>query len=393
MSETDKEITAGSESPARSTVALVRCESYEREAVESSVRRAVDILGGISVFVRPGDQVLLKPNLLAARAPEKRITTDPAIVRSVARLVLEAGGTPAIGDSPALETLQRVARKTGMREVAEELGLELVDLVQPTPVSLRDGSVFRNLEIAARALEADVVINLPKLKTHSQMLLTLGVKNLFGTVVAQRKAEWHYMAGVDRDTFASLHLDIYQAIRPALTILDGVWAMEGHGPANGRPRRANLIAAATEAVALDVSICHLLGVPLRSFPLYRAARARGIGETEVSRIAFRGDPPETFRMKDFEVPSLDSLGVLPGMFGWFTKRFLVSKPVQEERECAGCGECAEICPAEAIQLKAKKLAFDYDRCIRCYCCQEVCPQDAIRFHRGLLVRLLSRFNR
>jgi uncharacterized protein (DUF362 family)/Pyruvate/2-oxoacid:ferredoxin oxidoreductase delta subunit len=353
----------------------------------------VDLLGGISAFVKPGDQVLLKPNLLAARAPEKRITTDPAIVRSVARLVLEAGGTPAVGDSPALETLQRVARKTGMKEVAEELGLELVDLVQPTPVSLREGSVFRNLEIAARALEADVVINLPKLKTHSQMLLTLGVKNLFGTVVAQRKAEWHYMAGVDRDTFASLHLDIYQAIRPALTILDGVWAMEGHGPANGRPRRANLIAAATDAVALDVSICHLLGVPLRSFPLYRAAKARGIGETEVSRIGFRGDPPETFQVKDFEVPSLDSLGVLPGMFGWFTKRYLVSKPVQEERECAGCGECTEICPAEAIQLEAKKLAFDYDRCIRCYCCQEVCPQDAIRFHRGVLVRLLNRFNR
>jgi ferredoxin len=238
-----------------------------------------------------------------------------------------------------------------------------------------------------------VVINLPKLKTHSQMLLTLGVKNLFGTVVAQRKAEWHYMAGVDRDTFASLHLDIYRAVRPALTILDGVWAMEGHGPANGRPRRANLIAAATDAVALDVSICHLLGAPLRSFPLYRAAKARGIGETEVGRITFRGDPPETFQMRDFEIPRLDSLDVLPGMFGWFTKRFLVSKPVQEEKECARCGECAEICPAEAIQLKAKKLAFDYDRCIRCYCCQEVCPQDAIRFHRGLLVRLLTRFNR
>jgi uncharacterized protein (DUF362 family)/ferredoxin len=393
MREAHKEIPGGDESPARSAVALVRCETYGRDEVETSVRRAVDLLGGISAFVKPGDQVLLKPNLLAARKPEKRITTDPAVVRTVARLVLEAGGRPALGDSPALESLQRVARKTGMKEVAEELGLELVELVRPTPVSLREGSVFRNLEIAARALEADVVINLPKLKTHSQMLLTLGVKNLFGTVVAQRKAEWHYMAGVDRDTFASLHLDIYQAIRPALTILDGVWAMEGHGPANGRPRRANLIAAAADAVALDVSICHLLGVPLRSFPLYRAAKARGIGETEVSRIAFRGDPPGTFVLRDFEVPSLDSLGVLPGGFGWFAKRYLVSKPVQEERECAGCGECAEICPAEALQLKAKKLTFDYDRCIRCYCCQEVCPRDAIRFHRGLFVRVLSRFNR
>jgi ferredoxin len=155
----------------------------------------------------------------------------------------------------------------------------------------------------------------------------------------------------------------------------------------------NLIAAATDAVALDVSICRLLGAPLRSFPLYRAAKGRGIGETEVSRISLRGDPPESFQKKDFDVPGLDSLGLLPGMFGWFTKRFLVSKPVQEETACLGCRECAEICPAEAIQLKAKKLTFDYDRCIRCYCCQEVCPQNSIQFHRGLLVRLLNRFNR
>jgi uncharacterized protein (DUF362 family)/Pyruvate/2-oxoacid:ferredoxin oxidoreductase delta subunit len=374
-------------------VALVRCDNYDPEAVEAAVRRSVDLLGGMSAFVQPGKRVLLKPNLVAARAPERRITTDPEIVRSVARLVLEAGGRPCVGDSPALEPFQMVARKTGMNEVADELGLELVNLVGPAPVPRRDGAVFRNLELSSRVIDADVVINLPKLKTHSQMLFTLGVKNLFGTVVAQRKAEWHYMVGVDRDTFASLHLDIYQAIRPALTILDGVWGMEGHGPANGRPRRVNLIAAATDAVALDVSICRLLGAPVRSFPLYRAARARGIGETDASRISLRGDAPESFQVKDFEVPSLDSLGVLPGMFGWFTKRFLVSKPVHEEAECVGCGECAEICPAEAIQLKAKKLAFDYDRCIRCYCCQEVCPQDSIRFHRGLLVRLLSRFNR
>jgi uncharacterized protein (DUF362 family)/Pyruvate/2-oxoacid:ferredoxin oxidoreductase delta subunit len=374
-------------------VALVRCEDYDRQAVESAVRRSVDLLGGMAAFVKPGNQVLLKPNLLAARAPERRITTDPEIVRSVARLVVEAGGKPAIGDSPALEPFQRVARKTGMKEVADELGLELVNLVGPAPVPLREGAVFRNLELSSRVMDADVVINLPKLKTHSQMLFTLGVKNLFGTVVAQRKAEWHYMAGVDRDTFASLHLDVYQAIRPALTILDGVWGMEGHGPANGKPRRVNLVAAATDAVALDVSICQLLGTPLRSFPLYRAAKARGIGETEVNRISLRGDPPKSFQIEDFEVPSLDSLGLLPGMFDWFTKRFLVSKPVQEEAECVDCGECAAICPAEAIQLKAKKLTFDYDRCIRCYCCQEVCPQNSIQFHRGLLVRLLNRFNR
>lgn len=376
-----------------STVSLVRCETYEYEAVETALRNAIGMLGGIGSFVKPGDTVLLKPNLLSAKSVEKRVTTDPNVVRAMARLVLEAGGKPFIGDSPALESFRRVVAKTGMLEVAHQLGIGLLELTQPTPVRLPPNCVFKKLEVASEALKADVVINLPKLKTHSQMLLTLGVKNLFGTIVAQRKAEWHYMAGVNRDTFADLHLDIYLSLKPALTILDGIWGMEGHGPANGRPRRLNLIAAAEDAVALDVSICYLLGIPLRSFPLYRAARTRGIGVTEVPRIHFKGLSPKAFVVPNFQIPKLDSLGVLPGMFDGFTKRFLVSRPIQIEDTCLGCGQCSEICPAEAIQLDKKKIAFDYDRCIRCYCCQEICPQDSIQFHKGVLVRILNRFHR
>jgi ferredoxin len=237
------------------------------------------------------------------------------------------------------------------------------------------------------------VINLPKLKTHSQMLLTLGVKNLFGTVVAQRKAEWHYMVGVNRDTFASLLLEIYRTVKPALTILDGVWGMEGHGPANGRPRHIKVIAGSTDAVALDVGICHMLGVRLREFPLYRVARETGTGETDLKRIDFLGDDPSGFFLKDFDAPRLDSVSLLPNVFDWFAKRYLASRPVQEKGSCAGCGQCAEICPAEAIELGQKKVDFDYDRCIRCYCCQEVCPRDAIQFKKGLIMRLLNRFGR
>lgn len=376
-----------------STVSLVRCETYEPRELEASVREAVDLLGGISCFVRPGDRVLLKPNLLSAHPPERRITTDPEVVRTVARMVLEAGGSPFIGDSPGLDPFRRVAAKTGMDEIARQLGIEIVELSRPTPVSLPPDAVFKKLEIAYQALNADVVINLPKLKTHSQMLLTLGVKNLFGTIVAQRKAEWHHMAGVDRDTFGSLHLDIYLAIKPALNILDGVWGMEGNGPANGKPRRLSLIAASSDAVALDVGICDLLGVPLRSFPLYRAARARGIGQTAVDQITFKGESPQAFEIRDFRIPRLDSLGMLPETFDWFTKRFLVSKPIPQGDSCTGCGHCTQICPADAIQLEDRKINFDYMRCIRCYCCQEICPQNGIGFSRGLLVRLLNQFNR
>ena len=159
-----------------------------------------------------------------------------------------------------------------MDKVARDLGIELIELTNPTLVFPPPGTTFRKLAISSEALKADVVINLPKLKTHCQMMFTLGVKNMFGTVVAQRKAEWHCMAGVDRDTFASLLLDVYSMVKPAVTILDGVWGMEGHGPSNGKPKKINLVAAATDAVALDTSVCKMLGGSLRLFPIFRKAR-------------------------------------------------------------------------------------------------------------------------
>jgi uncharacterized protein (DUF362 family)/Pyruvate/2-oxoacid:ferredoxin oxidoreductase delta subunit len=344
-------------------------------------------------FVRPGEKILVKPNLLGAWSPEKRVTTDPAIVYGVLKLVKEAGGIPFVADSPALGSFKKVAARTGMEEICSELGVDLVELSDPTPVKTNEKSGFRRLELGSQVLEADALINLPKLKTHGQMLMTLGVKNLFGTVVGHRKAEWHHMAGVDRNTFASLLLDIYAAVKPRVTILDGIWAMEGHGPSNGSPRRLNLIAAATDAVALDVSVCSLLGIPLKGFPLYREARKRRIGETDLSRIRLEGDDPRKWKGVELSVPRLDSMGILPGQFDWLTRRFLVSRPVLEKKACRECGLCMEICPVKAVVRNGERLVFDYDKCIRCYCCQEICSSNAIRFKKGLLVKTLTFMNR
>ena len=374
-------------------VSLVHCKSYDSSLVDAAVRKALEPFGGMGRFVKPGARVLIKPNLLSARAPEKRVTTDPEMVRSVVTLVMEAGGRPFIGDSPGIEPFKRVIAKTGIEEVAGKLGIDLLELSDPRPVTLPEGSLFRNLEIASQALDADVVINLPKLKTHTQMLMTLGVKNLFGTIVAQRKTEWHYMTGLNRDTFASLLLHIYEAVRPSLTILDGIWGMDGDGPGNGNPCRLNLVAAARDAVALDITICRLLNIPLEIFPLYRAARAAGIGEIRPDRIKVKGSSLESFQIPEFQVPELDSLRILPGIFDGFAKRYLISKPVQDPGTCAGCGECVEACPADAIELEQRRLHFDYDACIRCYCCQEICPRGAIGFKKGLLLKVLNRFHR
>ena len=376
-----------------SLVSLISRPSYDVAEVETAVRRAVDLVGGMSSFVRPGQKVLLKPNMLSAHEPERCITTHPAVVEAVGRMVIEAGGEPFIADSPALDRFSRVARKSGLAETAERLGIDIFELDRPTRTAVPGEAVFKSIEVAAAALVADVVINLPKAKTHSQMVMTLGVKNLFGTVVAQRKAEWHYMAGVDRPTFASLLLDLYRTVNPALTVLDAVWGMEGRGPANGRPRQLNLIAASADALALDLAACRLWGAPWKKLPLYRAAAARGLIPPGGPDIALVGDPPESLRVDNFDFPKLEAVGPGGRYFGAFSRRYLVSKPTQEPEACAACQKCVTICPADALELRDRTLSFDYDRCIRCYCCQEVCPEDAIGFRRGWLVRLLNGLGR
>lgn len=336
---------------------------------------------------------MLKANMLCARSPEKRVTTDPSVVRAVAGLVLDAGGVPFVGDSPGIGSFARVAERTGIAGAAREAGIECFELTRPVPVAVPPGSRFKRLEIASEALEADVIINLPKLKTHCQMLLTLGVKNMYGLIVGQRKVEWHHMAGVDRETFASLLLDIYTAAGPALTILDGVWGMEGRGPSNGTPRKLDIIAASGDAVALDAVVCRILGVSPGMYPLYRAAAVRGIGEADLSKISFPGLSPDSFSVPGFNLPALDTPHMLPSSFDWFTRRFLVSSPVHRPAACTGCGQCEQVCPEHAIDRRKDTLRFDYGRCIRCYCCQEMCPEDAIGFRSGAVVRLLNRFNR
>jgi uncharacterized protein (DUF362 family)/Pyruvate/2-oxoacid:ferredoxin oxidoreductase delta subunit len=368
-----------------SLVALIKCPDYSSPKLEMAVREAVDLCGGLEDLVRPGDKVLIKPNLLGAHEVEKRVTTDPSVVRAVARMVLDLRGRPFISDSPALTTFSRAAAKTGITQVAKELGIEAKAFSEPSNVTPPEPRVHSNLEIAREALEADAVINLPKLKTHSQMLLTLGVKNIFGTVLGKRKAEWHFVAGADRLAFASMMLDVYRSVAPGLTIMDGVWGMEGHGPSNGQPKHIGLMAASRDALALDMAVCELLGVPLQRFPLAMAAEERGLMPASMEIV---GADSKDLAVPDYQVPELGGLSFLPGPMAGMMRRRLVSKPVQQG-QCSGCGECVEICPAGAVITKKAGVRFDYDLCIRCYCCQEVCPSDAIGFKQGLMLRMLG----
>ncbi len=219
-----------------SIVSIVRCSRYEETEVLKAVRQSVDLLGGIRSFVKEGDRVLLKPNLLYGKRPEKAVTTHPSVVKAVIGLVREAGGLPFIGDSPGIGSAIGVAEKAGIRKVADEMGCPIIEFNRPVLSLERRGWIFKQIEVDQAVFEADVLINLPKWKTHGQMFLTLGIKNLFGCIPGARKAMWHLKAGEDPYRFAQILVDLYRILRPQLTRGPcPPWSLAGQ-PGPPRPR-------------------------------------------------------------------------------------------------------------------------------------------------------------
>jgi len=375
----------------KSVVSIIRCPNYKEEEVLESLRQAIDLIGGIRAFVKKDDRVLLKPNLIFGKSPEKAVATHPSIVRGMIQIVREAGGIPFIGDSPGLGSAIRAAEKAGIKSVADETKCPLIDFNRPIVSEKRKGKAFRKLEIDQSVLEADVVINLPKWKTHSQMLLTLGIKNLFGCVPGTKKALWHLQAGEDRTCFAGVLIDLYQVIRPSLTVLDGVVGMEGNGPSNGDPISIGLILASADALSLDQVVCDLLTIPRECLVTNLVAFERGLGMNEIEVV---GEKASGLKISNFKLPSLSGLDWhLPRFLKRMLKNALISRPVISREVCKICHRCVEICPPGALsksQGSEKEPVFDYGRCIRCYCCQEICPEGAITIKQGWASKLVGR---
>lgn len=373
------------------SISLIRQADYEPRAVYRAVKAAVDLLGGMKHFVFPGERILLKPNLLSPSFPEKAITTHPAVVRAIIDLVREAGGKPVIGDSPGMGTLIKAAEKAGIKEVAEQAGVELVEFDQPAEVKVPSDFRFKKVDVAKAALQADGIINLPKLKTHSQMTLTLCVKNLFGCVPGRRKAQWHFQAGVDRDQFAQMLLELYAFLKPRLNILDGILGMEGDGPGNGgTPRWTGMVAASTDGMALDRMVSELLGIPCTSVPTIKMAQEKRVFRFEVAEPEIQGESWEKMRVSAFLPPkSLDLGWGIPPFLRRALRGALTARPLIDSSLCALCLVCSEACPAQAIQRRGDQLVIEQEGCIRCFCCQELCPEGAVKTQEGWAVRCLG----
>ncbi|MFO7711211.1 MAG: DUF362 domain-containing protein [Candidatus Woesearchaeota archaeon] len=356
--------------------AISRCKRYSY--AYRSIKKAVDLLGGMGNFVKPRQRVLLKINQLNASDPKRAVTTHPQIVAAVIRLVKEAGGIPVVGDSPITSTLSHVMKKTGIKEVLEKTDTEFVEFDKPKEYQL-NGKILKDFQLTSQLDEFDVIINLPKLKTHAFTTYSGAVKNLYGLVPGKLKAYQHVKIQQPCD-FWDMLLDIYDFVKPRLTIMDGVIGMEGQGPNWGKPRHAGIIIAGTDSLAVDRIACSIIHLEP---DLFKQAIARGMSQANSDNLIVYGTKGLSI---PFENPNLWQNSKLICALQRFGTMF-TSKPVIN-KDCTGCGECQKVCPKNAIALD-KVARINYNLCIRCMCCNEACPHDAIKISRNRLLGLLK----
>ncbi len=371
------------------TVSIEKCGRYDLAEVSGHLASLLAPHGGMEAFVSKGERVLLKPNLLKAAPPAKAVTTHPVLVEAVVRVVQAAGGVPLIGDSPGIGNIKKIFDVTGMAGVAERTGAELIELKESIEIEMPEGATFKTLEVSKEVLHADKVINLPKVKTHAQMYVTLGVKNCFGCIVGKRKPQWHFKAGVTREHFAELLLDIYSVVAPTLTIVDGILAMEGNGPGGGDPRHVGLLFASPNALAMDRVITRALGLDPTEVPLFHVAEKRGMKGVGPEDIEVVGPSVEDICIKGFVPAQVVDMMFGPPFLRRYFKEAVTAKPLIDHGKCTLCNDCVTTCPTEVMSVKDKKIDIYYRDCIHCFCCQEVCPEGAISPKQGWLLRLIG----
>lgn len=366
-------------------VAAIKADTYDEQVIASAMKELLDELGGIAEFIKPGDKVLIKPNMLDAVKKELAVTTHPEIVRAMIRQVKGAGGVPLVGDSPGVSSTVKAAEKCGILQVCQQENAELIPFAERVEVPFAEGSTMKNFILAKVYSQVDKVISLAKMKTHSFMGVTGGVKNLFGLMVGTDKAQFH-LRMKKRSDFAAMLVDLAQVVKPVLYIVDGIVGMEGHGPRNGNPKQANILLGGTNGFAVDLVMAEVMGYKGENMPITATALSLGLSP-RMKEIEIVGSGKD-MRYQFASPRNLESMdNRLPKPVVDFFQNQLTAKPVVADH-CIRCGRCAAHCPPKAIRMMANKAAIDYKKCIRCYCCQELCPENAVELHNGFLLQVI-----
>ena len=379
-------------------VSIVRCAEYTQDECTRALTQVLEPLGGLS-WVRPGMRIVIKANLVSAMKPDKAATTHPALLAALTRLLIARGASVVIGDSPGglynAAFLNRVYAATGMHE-AEEAGAVLNRDFSQNTADFPEAHIAKHFTYTAYLDGADAIISFCKLKSHGMMSLSAATKNLFGVIPGTMKPEYHFRYPEPLD-FAGMIVDLNSYFKPRLFLVDAVQTMEGNGPTAGTPRYMGALLAGTDCHRVDLVCAKLIGLDPMAVPTLRAAANFGLCPESADEVEVSGSVGD-FAISDFKrierKRSLQFESILPGkagkLFGKIAQKALRSSPRLHKSECVGCGLCANVCPAKAIEIVEKKACIDKSKCIRCFCCQEFCPKGAMKVHRPLPARILNR---
>ena len=371
--------------------------SYDADTLRRSVEEIM-LYYGMDKKVTGDTKILLKPNMLSRSAPEKAVTTHPAVVDAVITvlkqlgakgeniIVADSGGGPS---NPALHTASY--KICGFADVAERHGAKIYTKYETVTVKT-DGRMVKEFELLAPVVNSDIVINLPKFKTHVMTGMSCAVKNLFGCVPGLKKAEFH-MRFPDKENFARMIVDLCETVQPTLTIADAVMGMEGDGPSGGTVRPVGMLIAGENPYYIDLAVCSMMGFEVMQPPVMAEIVKRNLAPAEFPSHCISGEKHLYRKLENFRLPRsyrIDFGDRVPRALRWATptvEKFLAPKPKIKKSACIGCGRCGDICPQNAIKIVNKKAIIDYNRCIKCFCCHEMCPAKAIDVKRSVFFNI------
>ena len=389
-------------------IVLIQLDGYDPEPLEQHLQAAFDRLDLQSV-IRPGEKILIKPNMLSAVSPDKAVTPHPHVFAALATCLRRLGAELSYGDSPAMDTPERAARICGFADVAQAMQIPMANFSQADLVTVSTAKAYRQMHLAKGVVAADGIVSLAKLKTHALTGMTGALKNQFGVISGIAKAKLHVQFP-NLEEFARLLSDINGYVRPRFVVLDAIISMEGNGPKNGQPRQTGWLLVSTDLVAIDTAAALLIGLDPQALPFIRVAAADGLGDCRPDHIKVTVIKPQGRAIVSRESTLNDLVGMLRvadfrqaethhSTFNRATrmapllKRFILNRPVINSDICTRCGLCETVCPLEpkaVRQLKAKTVpVYQYSHCIRCYCCQETCPAGAITVRKTVIGRWLN----
>lgn len=377
-------------------VALMKCRDYSNERLKSIISEGLQQIG-FKLEAFRNKRVILKPNLLMASTPDKAITTHPEFFRAVAQIVNEYGGKPVIAESPAMSSLVNILPKTGYLSIIEEESIEIGDVSETHVLVYDKAKTFKRFEISRPFFDADIILNLPKFKTHGITYATGAAKNLFGTIPGLKKSQWHTKAPNPTE-FSDMILDLNEALlrgiqppRQFIHIMDAIVGQEGEGPGpTGKPREIGAVIVGENPIAVDYVAVKVVGLDVEKVRTITSGWSRDLGISSPDEIRIVGESIESMRISGF-LPTRHTISSnMASRWPFTSKTFrnlITEKPFPDKDKCTLCLKCREICPAKAIAKPSEKKRtpeFDYRKCIRCYCCMEICPQAAIGLKRGKL---------